>query len=170
VSKSEDIHTLFRRFGGDADSYQEIVSTDYALSAEQKWPMLGQLKTRAQAEAPPARRAVLTSDERKSQVEVVIYKNIFQESPVATEASPFVVAQATAEPELNMPVQLVQSSMLPVSVAVAPMSAQLPAAVPLAGAGASPDGLKAVFDRMLPRGAESAPVPASRGLKRLVKW
>jgi hypothetical protein len=170
VSKSEDIHTLFRRFGGDADSYQEIVSTDQALAAEQKWPILGQLKTGAQAEAPPVKRAVQASGERKSQVEVVIYKNAPQGRSLAAEAQAFVVERAAADPELRASAPLPQSSIAPVSVALASASTPLLVSVPPLGVDASSVGLKAVFDRMLPRGTEPAQALATRGLKRLVKW
>jgi hypothetical protein len=169
VPKSEDIQTLFRRFGGDADSYQEIVSTDQALAAEQNWPMLGQLKTRARGEAPPARRAVLASGERKSQTEVLIYQNAPRAGQSATETLAPVFAQVAVEPGTELPVQLHQASASPVH-AYSVQATHSTAAASLAGAGAPQMGLKAVFDRMLPTNPEFTPPPAPRGLKRLVKW
>lgn len=56
MSKSEDVKTLFRRFGGSASTYQEIVSHDQVTLAEQKWPMLGQINPSAHQEAPSAQR------------------------------------------------------------------------------------------------------------------
>ena len=55
MSKSEDINTLFRRFGGDANSYQEIVAGELADVAEQKWPILGQVRLQAPLLLPLAR-------------------------------------------------------------------------------------------------------------------
>jgi hypothetical protein len=41
---TSDVNTLFRRFGGNASGYQEIISRDQVTQAETKWPMLGQIK------------------------------------------------------------------------------------------------------------------------------
>jgi hypothetical protein len=56
MSKSEDVKTLFRRFGGSASSYQEVVSRDQVTEAEEKWPMLGNIRPTNNQEAPSVRR------------------------------------------------------------------------------------------------------------------
>lgn len=43
MSASEDVKTLFRRFGGEADTYQEIVRDRQALQSLGKWAMLSQV-------------------------------------------------------------------------------------------------------------------------------
>lgn len=58
MSKSDDVKNLFRRFGGSASTYQEIVSHDQVSQAEQRWPILGQMKPSAHHEAPSAQRSV----------------------------------------------------------------------------------------------------------------
>jgi hypothetical protein len=61
---TNDVKTLFRRFGGDASAYQEIVSRDQVSQAEEKWPMLGQIKPTTPHEAPSARRVAPTLTRR----------------------------------------------------------------------------------------------------------
>lgn len=61
---TNDVKTLFRRFGGDAGAYQEIVSRDQVSQAEEKWPMLGQIKPTTPHEAPSARRVAPTLTRR----------------------------------------------------------------------------------------------------------
>jgi hypothetical protein len=56
---TSDVNTLFRRFGGNASGYQEIISRDQVTQAETKWPMLGQIKPTTPHDAPSARRASL---------------------------------------------------------------------------------------------------------------
>jgi hypothetical protein len=168
VSKSEDINTLFRRFGGDANSYQEIVAIDQARAAEQHWPLLGQLKPLAHAEAPPAKRASVVG-ERMAQVEVVIYKTVPQIVHVVAEP----VVHAATPPVIAMPPG---TAMLePEGVVTAVDVTDCPALEPEPGRAAAADriahaDLKSVFDRMLPRAPDVVePVPASP-LKRLIKW
>lgn len=43
MSRSEDINTLFRRFGGDVSDYQEIVESDKELDIKKTWPLLAQV-------------------------------------------------------------------------------------------------------------------------------
>lgn len=40
MSRSEDINTLFRRFGGDVSDYQEIMEMDKEQAIKAKWPLL----------------------------------------------------------------------------------------------------------------------------------
>jgi len=70
MSKSDDVKTLFRRFGGSASTYQEIVSHDQVSQAEQRWPILGQMKPSAHHEAPSAQRSVRVGV-RQSQSDVL---------------------------------------------------------------------------------------------------
>ena len=65
MSKSEDINTLFRRFGGNADTYQEIVAGEQVAVAEQRWPILGQLRPHGHREAPDARKGAVAIGERQ---------------------------------------------------------------------------------------------------------
>lgn len=67
MSKSEDINTLFRRFGGNADTYQEIVAGEQVAVAEQRWPILGQLRPHGHREAPDARKGAVAIGERQVQ-------------------------------------------------------------------------------------------------------
>lgn len=44
MNASEDVKILFRRFGGEADTYQEIVRDRQTIASLSKWPMLGQVE------------------------------------------------------------------------------------------------------------------------------
>lgn len=169
MSKSEDVHTLFRRFGGDADAYQEIVSNDHALAAEKHWPLLGQLKPVAHAEAPAARRMAAVGD-RMAQVEVVIYKTVPQivhvlaDPPVAEHPAPppfTVTTGADAVPETRQPIALPEvESSLPALAAASETRAEV----------AAPTELKRVFERLLPRAPGTAEPAAASAQKRVIKW
>ena len=67
MSKAEDITNLFRRFGGDAGSYHEIVERDQATAAKRTWPMLGDILPQAHQEAPAARQGAPVSQARQRQ-------------------------------------------------------------------------------------------------------
>lgn len=67
MSSSEDVKSLFRRFGGNASTYREIVSRDQVGQAEQKWPILKQINPAHHDEAPSVRRAVAVADVRQLQ-------------------------------------------------------------------------------------------------------
>lgn len=41
MSTSRDVQTLFERFGGDANGYQEIRTENEAQEARERWPLLG---------------------------------------------------------------------------------------------------------------------------------
>jgi len=169
VSKSEDINTLFRRFGGDASSYQEIVSIDQAHAAEQHWPLLGQLRPLASAEAPAARR-VAAVGERAEQVEVVIYKTVPQIVHVVAE--PVVPAPAPLAvdlPPVVAPLPPVEVAAVSAPVWVAPAT-EAPVVADAVSAPVARSDLKSVFDRMLPRVPEVAQPAVNSPLKRLIKW
>lgn len=177
MSKSEDINTLFRRFGGNADTYQEIVAADHAQAAEQHWPMLGQIRPLSHAEAPSARRNV-PAGERMAQVEVVIYKSVPQvvyvpaepvpppQLPVSAEVAE--VHSLVPEPEpagltvVDMPIEPPPPLVVPVVAAKE--------VVPSLAATASHTDLKSMFDRMLPAASRPEPSVAASPLKRLIKW
>lgn len=179
MSKSEDINTLFRRFGGNADTYQEIVAADHAQAAEQHWPMLGQIRPLSHAEAPSARRNV-PAGERMAQVEVVIYKSVPQvvyvpaepvpppQVPVAAEVAEVHSSVPASEPEpagltvVDMPIEPPPPLVLPVVAAKE--------VVPSLAATASHTDLKSMFDRMLPAASRPEPSVAASPLKRLIKW
>jgi len=56
MSKSGDINTLYKRFGGNAGTYQEIGAGEIANTATQRWPLLGELRPTSHHEAPDARK------------------------------------------------------------------------------------------------------------------
>lgn len=64
MSTSEDVKTLFRRFGGQADSYQEVVREDQATQSLGRWSMLGQVDVGRPQAIPSARRAIKTAEKR----------------------------------------------------------------------------------------------------------
>jgi hypothetical protein len=43
MSVSDDIGNLFRKFGGDADAYQEVARDDESRIARERWPLLATL-------------------------------------------------------------------------------------------------------------------------------
>lgn len=150
MSKSEDVKALFRRFGGNASSYREIVSQDQAGEAEQKWPMLRQIDPANHEEAPSVRRVSLVdSGVRQS-----------QDVP-PTSAMP--VARVAPEPSEDTPA----ARLFPYSEAHSEMPA-LPRAVvvPVAsGAAAGPHGgflssRSAVAHKPVAEAAPPPPAPA----------
>lgn len=88
---TNDVKTLFRRFGGDAGAYQEIVSRDQVSQAEEKWPMLGQIKPTTPHEAPSARRVAPTLTRR------------VQEESAATPTTTMPSTPDKAEKVLDLP-------------------------------------------------------------------
>jgi hypothetical protein len=51
-NSSEDVKTLFRRFGGDANSYHEIVSEESAEKSRMRWPVLRDIQPNVAFTAP----------------------------------------------------------------------------------------------------------------------
>jgi hypothetical protein len=179
MSKSEDINTLFRRFGGNADTYQEIVAADHAQAAEQHWPMLGQIRPLSHAEAPSARRNV-PAGERMAQVEVVIYKSVPQVVYVQAEpVQPPAVPSAAEVAEVHSSVPASEPEPADLTVVDMPIEPPPPLVqpvvsakevVPSLAATASHTDLKSMFDRMLPAASRPEPSVAPSPLKRLIKW
>lgn len=58
---SEDVKTLFRRFGGESDTYQEVVREGASVKALGKWAMLGQVDITHPQLVPGVKRAVKTA-------------------------------------------------------------------------------------------------------------
>ena len=95
MSKSEDVQTLFRRFGGNASTYQEVVSRDQVAQAESKWPILGLINPTANQEAPSVRRSSVAPSSRQNQLQPVL-------SPVGGLAQP--QPASPVDTTLNRPV------------------------------------------------------------------
>ena len=58
MSSSEDVKNLFRCFGGEPDTYQEVVRERQTLQSLNKWTMLGQVELNHLQTIPSAKRAV----------------------------------------------------------------------------------------------------------------
>lgn len=176
MSKSEDINTLFRRFGGDADSYQEIVSMSQAESAERHWSLLGKLKPNTAADIPAAQR---TSDvgSRMAQVEVVIYKHLPENNTkTAAESIPinldseidFPLVEEEPVPDVELEVVAAHDDHVPkaIRLVTAPLDT-----VPSSTVADVPSDLRSMFDRIAaPRGKTSVQPTSTNPLKRLIKW
>lgn len=66
MSKSEDVNTLYRRFGGNAGTYQEIGANEMAGAATRRWPIFGRVASAsAPEEAPDARKGNTAIGERQ---------------------------------------------------------------------------------------------------------
>ena len=187
MSNSEDVTALFRRFGGSADSYQEIVSRDQAGVAEQKWPMLNQIRPMGHREAPSVRGGSPShGPERVKQEYVEPYrapvphfpepaKHVAHvpETPVAAMQTVAVVSKVVAVPPFEAPlvppvalhpaVELVETPDVVASVEAAP--AVLPAALP-----PTDGGLKSLFVRMAAAQPSKPAEAEANPLKRLIKW
>lgn len=60
MTTSEDVKTLFRRFGGQPETYQEVVREDLAEHSLGKWPMLGQVNLQKIDVIPAAKQKITT--------------------------------------------------------------------------------------------------------------
>lgn len=99
MSKSEDVQTLFRRFGGNASTYQEVVSRDQVAQAESKWPILGLINPTANQEAPSVRRPDVALDS---------FQN--KRQPASSPASPLAQNALPVESVLSSPAVPASSS------------------------------------------------------------
>ncbi|MGV2290228.1 cellulose biosynthesis protein BcsP [Trinickia sp. YCB016] len=52
MSVSDDIGNLFRKFGGNADAYQEVARDDESQIARARWPLLASLDVEAHQDVP----------------------------------------------------------------------------------------------------------------------
>lgn len=159
MSKSDDVKTLFRRFGGSASTYQEIVSHDQVSQAEQRWPILGQMKPSAHHEAPSAQRSVRVGV-RQSQSDVlpepVLHAVMAAPETVHGVGSLAGLVAHKAPPETAVREKGVLASFFSRGK---PAAAPVPAAV----ASVAPAAVSGIFGRMqaaaVPPTRPSAPVP-----------
>lgn len=125
MSSSEDVKTLFRRFGGQPDTYQEVVRESQTLQSLNKWTMLGQVELNQPQTIPSARRAVKGSAVRPLLEE--IYPEVTEVSAIVAVPARSPTTVASAAPSSVVPVQaaLKPAHAVPPSAAwVAPAPAQ----------------------------------------------
>lgn len=180
MSRAEDVNTLFRRFGGNAETYQEIVAMQQVESAVSKWPMLDQIRVQIHPSAPSAPLADLVRAERARQVipePVHVYPQAVDEATVLAVEPPAQVsvqpavalaalkADVPEVPPVIVPEQPVVSTRME-SPPVSPMRApEVAASVADAGT-----GLQSMFRRMVPKRQASQAAAPVNPLKRLAKW
>lgn len=161
MSKSDDVKTLFRRFGGSASTYQEIVSHDQVSQAEQRWPILGQMKPSAHHEAPSAQRSVRVGV-RQSQSDVSS-EPVLHAVMAAPEAGHGVVASSGAHVTSKAPPE---TSVRERGVLASFFSRGKPAVAPVAPVPApvAPAPMGGIFGRMqaasAPPAQFSSPAPS----------
>jgi hypothetical protein len=153
MSRAEDVNTLFRRFGGDAGTYQEIVATQQVDSAVSKWPMLDQIRVQITPTAPSASLAGMAQQERLRQAVVVPAPS----TPVAVPESVPPVTPVVGRSALSAVPEVP-----PVARSVAPVVAE--AVAPERA------GLQSMFRRMVGQRPTPASAGGSNPLKRLTKW
>lgn len=140
MSSSEDVKTLFRRFGGQPDTYQEVVRERQTLQSLNKWTMLGQVELNQPQAIPSARRAVKGSAVRPLLEE--IYPEVTEVSAMVAVPAPSPTTVASAAP----------SSVVPVQSALKPAHAVPPRAAWVAPAQATPlSQLQAPASAITPR-------------------
>ena len=66
MSASEDVKTLFRRFGGEPESYHEVIRDQQLVQSVGKWAMLGQVDLSHPQSIPAVHRVVQTATTRPS--------------------------------------------------------------------------------------------------------
>lgn len=187
MSKADDVNTLFRRFGGDASTYQEVGAEQQVDSAMARWPMLDQISPRIRPHVPAgvaANPAGLTRTHHavpegisvapvavpSALAEAVVRHSV----PLVPVVDPAPVVQVAAAPALPI---------VPVEVPAEPVAQRQPevqllgqvSPAPLQPEGtamheAAPSDLKAMFQSMLPKKVESASQSPAPALKRLAKW
>jgi hypothetical protein len=171
MAASEDINTLFRRFGGNAGGYQEIVSRDQADSAEHKWPLLSQIRPFLQQEAPSTARDMAEPGVRVAQAPEPLRECVVMRPPEATPAPPLPVEEPGVQVQpLVVEAPVAMPGVVPV-VSAPPVVAAVPVSSP-APESAAPAGseLQRMFGRMVPARAPQGVPEAVHPLKRLVKW
>lgn len=70
ANPSEDVKALFRRFGGEVGTYQEVVRERNAESSRAKWPMLGNIQPLQALNAPSVNQSVRVADTRPPALDV----------------------------------------------------------------------------------------------------
>ncbi len=133
MSKAEDITNLFRRFGGDAGTYQEIVEHDQAEAAQRAWPMLGHIQPQQHQEAPAARANAVLGAVRQRQADeplrTVVMKPPLHVAPLAAVVRPHAEVKAPSDSVVPSPV-VSSSSVAKTPVEVPQLGASAAAAVP----------------------------------------
>jgi hypothetical protein len=148
VSSSQDIIALFRRFGGNADAYQEIVSNDQARAAEQNWPMLGERKPLAGAEAPDVKRV----------------------APVGARLPQGNVSGLMAHKTLSQSARVAPAVSLPQRTLDTPPAETIKAVVAVAKPDVQNSDLKSMFNRIAAPAVEPARDATAPPRKRSIKW
>ena len=175
MHNSEDVTALFRKFGGSADTYQEIVSRDQAGAAEQKWPMLNQIRPMGHVEAPSVRSgSQLHGAERMKQAPLEPGHALLQGSPEvkkSIKATPVIpgVALRPVSVEAHMAPAAHFSAGGKVEAATLATAESAPAFLPPASPSSRGD-LKSMFVRMAAAQPSEAAEADENPLKRLIKW
>jgi hypothetical protein len=185
MAASDDINTLFRRFGGNAGSYQEIVARDQADAAGHKWPLLSQIRPFgdhevlatsrdlsdpgarvAQPPEPIRERVVVLPRSPEPEVQVAQVPEVSSAEPAVLLAAAPVVDVPPAATEVRREVAPPRAVFVQTPPSVAATPAVVVETVPAAGK----TELQRMFGRMLPaRPVQVAPA-AAQPLKRLIKW
>lgn len=197
MSKADDVNTLFRRFGGDASTYQEVVAEQQVHTAVARWPMLDQISPSVRPHVASQPLAQPTSGARTHHAvpealptarvadRTLPVAEAFKPSPVlAPEPAP--VATSTVRLDaVEIPQTLLASdspvSAQPAAPVPAPRTEERTESRPLtdwpdASRAASPEAgstetdLKAMFQRMVPKKPEVKTAVPESSLKRLAKW
>jgi len=170
MSKADDVSTLFRRFGGDASTYQEVQAEQQVELAVTRWPMLDQISPQLRPMAPAGtpelqvsgvRTHHVVSDALSSGASVADRLLLSAQAPVVLPQVLIAPTVPTAEASVEAPV----TSGQPASsvVEVAPQASAL--VQPLKNT-----DLESMFQRMLPKKQAPVKVATESGLKRLAKW
>ncbi len=96
MSNAEDITNLFRRFGGDAGTYREIVEHSQIDAALQSWPLLGQIHPNTHPEAPPAVPGAVATAVRQIQPDEPVRARVAAPMPPTVSPSPVVTTPVPA--------------------------------------------------------------------------
>jgi hypothetical protein len=168
MSRAEDVNTLFRRFGGDAGTYQEIVATQQVDSAVSKWPMLDQIRVQITPTAPSASLAGMAQQERFRQAMVAPAPSTPVAVPEGGAAMAPVVGRSVPSAVSHAP-----RASAPQGVAAVPEAPPMARPVePVVAEAVAPEraGLQSMFRRMVGQRPTPASAGGSNPLKRLIKW
>jgi resuscitation-promoting factor RpfA len=136
MNASEDVKILFRRFGGEANSYQEVVRERAAGQALGKWAMLGQVDILHPQTVQSVHRSVTTSATRHVALE--------PSHPASRIAAVHVIPPLSAAPQSLRPADAAASAAPQASIRTGPINAtqrvtqSLPPALPTRPAVARP--------------------------------
>jgi resuscitation-promoting factor RpfA len=101
---SDDVKTLFRRFGGEASTYQEVHQEQHNKQVESKWPMLMSIDPDRALVVPSVKRAIRISEVRHEVADfdgtdrrmavAIPSESSFQKKPGGRRGSDATLAQA----------------------------------------------------------------------------